>query len=612
MKKLLVFSILMFPALLHALEPRPEEIRTFFDSEIPLMLEEKHIAGMTVSVVHQGKTVFKKGYGFADLETKTPVNPDKTGFRPGSISKLFTWTAVMQLHEQGRLELDTDINQYLDFNIPDTFSEPITISHLMSHRPGFEDRMINLFVKDTDRLLTLEEAVKNDVLKRVRRQGEQISYSNYGTMLAGYIVQRISGMPFEEYVEKNIFKPLGMNRSTFRQPLTGEIAADMSRGYAWDGSSINEQDYELINGTPAGSMTSTADDMAKFLIAHLSGDGGGILQAQTMKRMHSRLYSPDANINGMAHGFMELGLYPVRVIGHGGDTIYFHSLWFVIPENNLGVFYSLNTGISNGISELHTIILFKKFMKAFFPAGQTGRQLAIEHQDLEEYSGAFTTNRRSETDMTKIMGMFMTTSVAAEDGGLKILNLLTGKRDLYLPVGKDLFQKADGFSRAFFRRNNEGKIVSLFLGEMPVMEFVRQPIWENNLINIVVLLLSILLVFTGFIFRPFGLWMLFSGSGSGMQKNAVLFAFTVTALHLVFLVYILYFFSKDFIFAGWPPVWPFLIPWVAFIAGLPLLYFVSQAWRQSWWMLPGRIFYTLFGCMMQLFFLFLWYWNLAY
>src|SRR3990172_1351525 len=208
-------------------QPRSrEDLEAFFDGVVAAQMRSHSIASATVSVVKDGELFFAKGYGYADREARRPVDPERTLFRPGSISKLFTWTSVMQLVEQGKIDLDANVNQHLsDFQIPDTFPEPITMKHLMTHTPGFEDGALGyLLIKSASDLVPLSASLAAHVPRRVRPAGAYSSYSNYGTALAGLIVANVSGMPFEEYVEKNIFEPLDMSRSTFREPLPERLA----------------------------------------------------------------------------------------------------------------------------------------------------------------------------------------------------------------------------------------------------------------------------------------------------------------------------------------------------------------------------------------------------
>jgi len=255
----------------------PDELEAFVDGVIYSQMDEHNIVGATLSIVQDGEITLSKGYGYADKENKVPVDPAKTLFRPGSTSKLFTWTAVMQLVEQGFIDLDADINEYLDFEIPDELygwdeagsPGPITMAHLLTHTPGFEDKGEGLIVLTTEEMLTLEDYLKKNIPARVFPPGEVMAYSNYGTSLAGYIVELVTGIPFAEYVEKNIYEPLGMEQSTFRQPLPDELEPHTAGGYNFFNGTYHRGSFEYISSLPAGSMSSTAEDLARFMIAHL-------------------------------------------------------------------------------------------------------------------------------------------------------------------------------------------------------------------------------------------------------------------------------------------------------------------------------------------------------
>ena len=219
----------------------PKELEAFIDGIMAVELEANHIVGATISVVKDGQLFFAKGYGYANFKSKTPVLPDRTMFRPGSVSKLFTWTAVMQLYEQGKLNLDADVNTYLkEFKIPATFPQPITMNHLLSHTPGFEERSTGLMAREPKDLRPMGEFLASHMPARVRPPGELTSYSNYGTALAGYIVEVVSGVPFEQYIEENIFKPLGIEHSTFRQPLPEALVPNMSSGYSYKNGAFKD------------------------------------------------------------------------------------------------------------------------------------------------------------------------------------------------------------------------------------------------------------------------------------------------------------------------------------------------------------------------------------
>ena len=290
----LVMIFVLHPSLgAAAVELESTDVEQFLDTLIREKLDEFQIPNLTVSVVSGGEVIFARGYGHADIETKKPVDPEKTLFRIGSTSKLFTWTSVMQLVEQGKIDLDADINEYLDFEIPQTLeykrgnntTGPITMRHLMSHTPGFEDYMSDVFSLSEDHLVPLSQYVREQRPKRVFTPGEVPAYSNYGTSLAGYIVEVVSGIPFADYVEQNIYQPLGMENSTFRQPLPSQLADQISKPYRYVNGEFLEAEFEYVS-EPAGSMSSTGLDMAKFMFAYLQEgqhEGARILEEESLK-----------------------------------------------------------------------------------------------------------------------------------------------------------------------------------------------------------------------------------------------------------------------------------------------------------------------------------------
>src|SRR5215469_14515153 len=275
--------------------PAPEftkaDFETFLDALIPSQLRNRNIAGAVISVVKDGQVLFQKGYGFADVENRKPVLPDQTLFRPGSISKLFTATAVMQLVEQGKLDLDSDVNDYLDFAIPKTYQDPVTLRQLLTHTGGFEETLKNLFVAHESEIKPLRTYLVNEMPARIFPQGKIPAYSNYGFTLAGYIVERVSGEKFERYIENQILKPLRMNNSTFDQPLPAQLAPQMSKGYL--GASKKPRDFEFVQAAPAGALSTTAADMTRFMLAFLQDgavNGVSILKPETVRQMETRQF----------------------------------------------------------------------------------------------------------------------------------------------------------------------------------------------------------------------------------------------------------------------------------------------------------------------------------
>jgi CubicO group peptidase (beta-lactamase class C family) len=346
-------------------------MEAFLDEELGREMEKHHIAGAAVSVVKDGKLFFAKGYGDADRKKGIPVDPEQTVFRIGSVTKLFTYTAVMQLVEQGKLELEEDINTYLDFRIPDTYPQPITLKHLMTHTAGFETRYFEVAALDADDQLPPREWLISHMPARVSPPGDYAAYSNYGTSLAGYIVARVSGEPYDQYIQEHILNPLGMVHTTAYSPMPPDIRAHTSVGYTYEDGAFQVFPHYLGQPAlvPAGEVHASATDIARFMIAHLQ-DGrysasniaeARILKETTAQQMHSTLYTPDPRILGTAYGFFDFSDDGQRTIGHSGESAPFYTLLLLLPDQDLGVFVAYN---SEGGSDL--ILQHLGFQRAFF------------------------------------------------------------------------------------------------------------------------------------------------------------------------------------------------------------------------------------------------------
>ena len=485
------------PAAARGLRDRAE-LEAFLDGVMTSSLRDKHVAGATVAVVKDGALFFAKGYGFADVNRRAPVDADRTLFRIGSTSKLFTWTAVMQLVEQGKLDLDADVNRYLDFAIPATYPQPVTMRHIMTHTPGFEEDGRDLFTEDSAKMMPLGKWLATHIPGRVRPPGTFSSYSNYATALAGYVVQRVSQMPFDDYVEQRILAPLGMKQTTTRQPLPASFRTDMSGGYAWSGGGFATKPFELINGAaPAGSMSASATDMAKFMIAHLhngaAGGGQRILAESTAVRMHARAFGHDPRLPGFALGFYEKSSHGLRIIGHGGDTRWFHTDLALIPSEQVGLFVSFNTSTGGELS-------FGPFLTAFldhyYPATPlVATPSADSKKEAARIAGEYEFNRRSYTTFQKALGLASSTRVAAGDSGKLVLHSPLGDTRL-VPVGPLLYREELGNDLVAFKADASGHITHGFLGLAPMMALERVPWYASPPLHWVVLGLGVV-VFIG-------------------------------------------------------------------------------------------------------------------
>jgi CubicO group peptidase (beta-lactamase class C family) len=400
------------------------DVEAWLDGYMGLALRAGNVAGAVVVVVKDGSPLVQKGYGFADVAARTPVDAERTGFRPGSVSKLFTATAVMQLVEQGKLDLDRDVNGYLDFTLPPAFDAPITLREILTHRPGFGQITKGLGAIDPSKVESLEYHVKHHIPRRIYRPGTIPAYSNYGLVLAGYIVQRVSGEPFEQYVEHHIFEPLGMHRSTFVQPLPARFEADMSKGYLTAGD--EPRPFEILGTMPAGGLTSTGADMARFMMAHLGEgrlDSARILRPETVQLMHRRATPDWPELNGMALGFRESSRNGHRIIGHGGDTYAFHADLELYLDANLGLFVGFNSLGGSGMDSNGLIgSLVEAFTNRYFPGPAVidppPAPTAVEHARMA--AGTYLSSRHFERNFLSLFNVLPMHVSAKDDGTITI------------------------------------------------------------------------------------------------------------------------------------------------------------------------------------------------
>ena len=492
-----------------------QDVAAFFDGLVPFALQRSDIAGGVIIVVKDGSVLFAKGYGYADLAHRTTPSPDSTLFRPGSISKLFTWTSVMQLVEQGKLQLDRDVNDYLDFKIPAYQGKPITLRNLMTHTPGFEDSAKGLLPASVDEV-NLERYLKTHLPARIFPPGEIVAYSNYGCGLAGYIVQRVSGERFEDYVANHIFQPLQMTHSSFAQPLLPSLASMMSKGYksASDGT---PQPFELVDPAPAGSMSTTAEDMAHFMIAQLQNGQYGnarILQPATAELMHSQQYVPAPGINGFDLGFYQENRNGLRIIGHGGDTVFFHSDLHLLLDQHIGVFMSFN---SAGSAEAHGTLMvrtaiFDAFLDRYFPYTLPSQPtLQSAKADAAKVVGWYQASRRNESAL-RMLYLTGQVNVGAQPDGTLVVSFLTdyaGQPLKWREVGPLQYREINGQDKLAFVTNPDGSIRYWATDYLPGVEvFQRVPGFKSLgcvgvlvVIAIVVMLMTMLIWLAGWLVR---------------------------------------------------------------------------------------------------------------
>jgi hypothetical protein len=459
--------------------------------------------------------------------------------------------------------------------------------------------------------------VSRDIPRRVRPPGQEVSYSNYGTMLAGYVVERISGMPYEEYVQRNILDPLGMDRSTVQQPPPPALAEKLTRGYAYHDEKYVPQKFEIVNGAPAGALSATAPDMLRFYRAYLDGgqlDGRRILQEQTVRKMQEPSFRQDPRANGIAHGFIEFRRGDIKGFGHGGDTIYFHSDSGYLPEQDLAYFVSTNSASGSQL----ILELMERMLDRFFPV-PTGSELAADaglNPDLKEYTGIFSMDRRPESDPTQLLGGFtlIGPKVSEDSRGLQIASIVDPEGSVYLPVARDIFQQKDGSMRVVFLRDDRGRVQSLYADDIPVFLFSRPPWIELPVVSIIILAQGVLFLLSGAIAPPTGLLTVIprlrSRVGLEGGRASRLFAlWSARAYVLLVLLQGAVIASLGDIF--FVPVGPaHMIPLYLGVAAVVVtLAAVGLAWRKKLFRALGRVHYTVFAVSQALFVAWLGYWG---
>ncbi len=460
----------------------PAELEAFVDGVVRDAMAADHIPGVTVSIVQNGQVVLKKGYGFARLEpTPRPVDPDRTLFRIASISKTFTWIAVMREVEAGRMRLDAPINLYLPEQVrvrDQGFTTPVRVRDLMSHTPGFEDRALGqLFERDPARVRPQLVYLRQERPRREFEPGSTPAYSNYGVNLAGAAVAWVNQRPFERVIEQDITGPLGMSRTTFRDPYPARpdlpapmppaLAADVADGFFWTGSGWRERPYEYTSqGAPAGGASTTAADMARYMTMILNGgslEGATIYNAGTARGFRTPQWRPHPDVPGTAHGFLPFALPGGRTgWGHDGVLLSFRSSMIVAPDLGLGVFVAAN----GETGERLTRDLAPRIVERFYgpPPTLPAPGSAWLKANAAAFEGEYVANRRAFHGLEKLVGLINSrATVRVTDGGVLLVQGF-GFTSRWLPVGtQGQFRQVDGWRTLAFEMK-DGRAIGYLPG----------------------------------------------------------------------------------------------------------------------------------------------------
>jgi CubicO group peptidase (beta-lactamase class C family) len=606
------------------------ELEHFVDGFFAEQMAARHIPGVAFVLVQDGELVLSKGHGYADVENEVPVDPERTIFRFGSVGKLFTAVAALQLVEQGRLDLHANVNQSLTaLQIPDTYPQPVTLHHLLTHTAGFDDDSLGYSARNAADLVSLAEYVTGSMPPRLRPPGEVHNYCNYCFDLSGYLVEQVSGLPFARYVEEHIFQPLGMDRATFVRPVPPNLAADRALGYVFRDGEYRPAPpaYQRSTPGPAGSLSAPAAELAPFMIALLEGGAWGgqrILQAATAEMMQQQQFSHHPVLPGLGYAFEEAFVNDLRIAAKGGDDPPFSSELVLLPDQKVGFLV-----ISNAPGIAFREDLIQALADHYFPAPIQAplEPVPLPADDLQRLAGAYRYTRHSHTTANKLNGLALTFNIRANaDGSLSAIYPLTGEVGRYAPDEPFVFRRVTGGplvvlgqevdlgDTLVFREDDRGRIPYLFV---PFKSFALERLtwYEGTWVQLLLLAGLVLTFLLTAIVWPAG-WVLARlrrrDSRGRRPDRAQRLAALVSGLNLLFLMVAVPLILAGELAYGASPLLVALlvIPILTSALALVLIVWTALAWQERRGTRAGRIYCSLVALATVVFAGWAAYWNL--
>jgi len=451
------------------------DVDAWLDGFVPYALKAGEIPGAVVVVVKDGQPLTLRGFGYSDLKAQKPVDPEMTLFRPGSVSKLFTWTAVMQQVQAGKLDLDKDVNTYLDFKIPPRDGKPVTLRNIMTHTAGFAETAKYLIEFGEKQPKPLGTILSRWTPPRLYAPGEIPAYSNYAASLAGYIVERVSGEPFDAYVQRHILAPAGMTHSSFDQPLPVALRPLMSKAYK--PGTDDPQPYEVIGMAPAGALAASGADMGRFMIAHLNHT---LLDPATSRLMYAEANKPYSALPAMALGFYHEDRNGLNIVGHGGDTVFFHSDLHLLLDKNVGLYISMNSVGKDAAAHSLREELLQAFVDRYYPApAQNLPTASTAKEHGAALAGHYVSSRAGGFNFLRLASLLGQTSAAVDKDGNLVVSTITGPSGAprkWREVQPWVWQDTNGsdYLQAVTDANGRVKMFSI-TPFAPIIEFVPAP-----------------------------------------------------------------------------------------------------------------------------------------
>ena len=522
----------------------PQDLELFVDGLVQEAMTSEHIAGLSVAIVQHGKPVLLKGYGVARQTPLTKVDAYQTLFRLGSLSKTFTWIEVMRQVEAGHMRLDASIDTYLPPALRTAdlrFDKPITVADLMDHSAGYENRDIGRLFSDDAGLRPLETYLADNRPRRVRPPGEFPTYSNYGASLAALAAARSAGLPFDSLVERDITGPLDMTSTTFREPYKPRaglprpmdllLASRLSDGFVWHDGRFRKQPFEHILASPAGSASSTAADMSRYMLAQLAGgslNGANIYGPATANALRTQLFPRPLGVNGWAHGYQVIALPGGRPsYGHGGATQLFFTSMLLAPDLDLGIFITDNSRTGEAFVRRFP----QEVVQHFYPPPPVAAAAANSvWNQRARYDGAYLGTRRAYSGLQEALAHFTSAaSVKVTSDGY--LATKTSSTQIWRGQGPEgLFASMDNDDRILFQFDGAGRAIR-WLNASGTLAYERVGWWQTPaaffLGGLLVLAASVGTL-AGFLAKPTA-----PGSASPWQARSRVLGLVVAALWIV-------------------------------------------------------------------------------
>jgi len=602
----------------------PLELEAFLDAYFAQQMSALHVPGATFVVVKDGEVLLAKGYGYADLDNQILYDPDKTVFWAASITKIFSAIGVLQLYEQGLIDLDDDVNRYLvGFQIPDDYPQPVAFRHLLTHTDGFEARIIGDAARTSADLRPLRAVVQDNMPDRVAPPGGFLTYGNYATNLSGVLIEDISGVPFTAYMESNIFKPLEMHRTTFAQLLPTEWMPDLAVGYGYSNGMFDRKPFVYVNSLPQGGGRSTATDMAHFMIALLQGGRYGdtrILNDETVQLMFEQQFSAHLSLGGITYGLFEIFRNDRRLLIRDGDGWGFRSRMVLIPDQNLGFFVNYNNEDADILRE----DLVSQFLDHFYPvSAQDPPALRTDFENqVGQFTGIYRPVQADESTFFKIALLFAQQIQVTDGNDGTLLVAPVGMGDNYggfagtsrwVETEPLFFQRIDGDGNLAFGKDDGGSIEYLFSGHKYHGTYRKIAWYETPALHFALLSVSAVFFLVTLFLWPVEAWLKRGSGVPTLPRLSRWLAGTVCALHLVFIAALSAVMGNfvDIIY-GVPTLLrvALVLPLLAAVLTTAQLVLTVLTWRNRYWSIWGRAYYTLLTTVVLVFTWWLDYWNL--